>query len=467
MRIASAAIILGFTAYAVAYNSPPPASEGSSSGGPYSGSSSSGGSTSGGPYSGGYSSGGSSSGSSSSGSASSGSGYSVANNPPSKADLKKIMALLNSTSIFRQLIEPCSTFNAAWIRTVFHDCAGGSTLDNTGGLDGSLQFELSRTENAGLAPTIGFFQSFVEPGVSLADVIALGGVASVAFCGGPVIPYHPGRVDATTANPTGRVPSATSNLQFLYGVAGRLGLVASEQVALFQGVHTYGGAHSANSPGVTSQTFQSFDGTPTTYDLNVFKVIQEGQSILGTDQVSYADPILKGYVDTYAYDKNTFTTNFMSAFKKCINLNQIPNLDPLILVPPTSTSAAFYRTEDEAVVEVSRRGYEAPGTQPEHDTPCDPSSTQSSRCSLEHGYVETCSEKTRTWTKYKDTVLEALPAGWECRDSHKGHHLVPPVAPAKPYAKYRRSTDEAESLSDGEASSEVPAARKKRSVDEF
>ncbi|RKO92778.1 heme peroxidase [Blyttiomyces helicus] len=396
--------------------------------------------------------------------------------PQSKADLKKILNLLNSTNIFRQLIEPCSTFNAAWIRTVFHDCGGGSVLDNTGGLDGSLQFELSRTENAGLAPTIGFFQSLVEPGVTLSDIIALGGVASVAFCGGPLIDYHPGRVDATVANPTGRVPSATSNLQFLRSLSARLGLYPSEQVALFQGVHTFGGAHAANSPEVTNQTFQSFDGTPTVYEisyrrkaltkitsnpsLNIFKVIKEGKSILGTDHVSFGDPILKGYIDTYAHDKDLFSKNFVAAFTKCINLNQNQHLDSVILVPPTGTAAPHFKTADDKVYDVSRRGYEAPGTQPEHDTPCDPSSTQSSRCSLEHGYVETCSEKTRTWTKYKDTVLEALPAGWECHDSHKGHYLVPPAAPAKAYAKYRRSESEEEVYGE-------PAAKKKRSVDEF
>ena len=45
----------------------------------------------------------------------------------------------------------------------------------------------------------------------VADVIAIGAISAVSFCGGPVIPYRMGRIDATEAGRFG-VPK---RLEFL------------------------------------------------------------------------------------------------------------------------------------------------------------------------------------------------------------------------------------------------------------
>ncbi|KAK1229569.1 hypothetical protein PQX77_007395 [Marasmius sp. AFHP31] len=57
-------------------------------------------------------------------------------------------------------------------------------VDNgTGGLDASLAYKLDRAQS-------------LNP-----DIIAMGAVLRAAACGGPLIPYRGGRVDAIAAGP--------------------------------------------------------------------------------------------------------------------------------------------------------------------------------------------------------------------------------------------------------------------------
>ena len=89
---------------------------------------------------------------------------------------------------------PSKNMAALWIRSVFHDAG---TFDPTGnpqgGLDGSSVQFLNTTENAGLAEAmVTRFSPNLKVNMSVADLIAIGGLVSVTHCGGPTIPFQPG-----------------------------------------------------------------------------------------------------------------------------------------------------------------------------------------------------------------------------------------------------------------------------------
>jgi L-ascorbate peroxidase len=82
----------------------------------------------------------------------------------------------------------------------FHDA---TTRDGAlGGPNGSLQYELDRSENRGLAKPLLIVQKKAQNShLSLADTIALAGAQAIETVGGPSIPIRLGRKDAETADP--------------------------------------------------------------------------------------------------------------------------------------------------------------------------------------------------------------------------------------------------------------------------
>ncbi|KAL0071302.1 hypothetical protein AAF712_001868 [Marasmius tenuissimus] len=127
---------------------------------------------------------------------------------------------------FHDGVTPCSAFPqggpgpharhaaAEWVRTAFHDAITHNKEAGTGGLDGSLLYETDRPENTGsigFTDTFGFFHSFLNRRVSLADLIALGMFTAVKECGGPTVQFRAGRIDATEAGESG-VPEPTTDI---------------------------------------------------------------------------------------------------------------------------------------------------------------------------------------------------------------------------------------------------------------
>ncbi|KAJ7770508.1 L-ascorbate oxidase [Mycena metata] len=200
-------------------------------------------------------------------------------------------------SSMAQLVSPCklragtnTTVAAEWVRLVYHDSATHNVSDGTGGLDGSIFFELGRDENigSGMNNTLSDFSQYPSKYISRADIIAIGTVWAVATCSGPVIPLRGGRLDANVAGPFG-VPNASDPLDSLTNNFAKQGYNVSEMIQLVACGHTLGGVRYPDFPTVVSADSNPsdvvvalFDDTQT-FDHNIIT-----QYLAGTTQ----DPLI-------------------------------------------------------------------------------------------------------------------------------------------------------------------------------
>ncbi|KAF7349267.1 Peroxidase [Mycena sanguinolenta] len=136
---------------------------------------------------------------------------------------------------------------------VYHDVATHNITDGTGGLDGSIFFEIDRVENvgAGMNNTINDFSTYPSKYLTRADIIAIATVFAVATCSGPVIPFRGGRVDANIAGPYG-VPNASDPIDSLTSNFAHQGFNTSEMIQLVACGHTLGGVRYPDFPDVVS-----------------------------------------------------------------------------------------------------------------------------------------------------------------------------------------------------------------------
>lgn len=74
----------------------------------------------------------------------------------------------------------------------------------------------------------------------MADLLAVGTVMSVHLCGGKYIPYSPGRVDATAADPKTGVPEPSTSLEETLAQFEQAGFNQSDAIALTACGHTIG-----------------------------------------------------------------------------------------------------------------------------------------------------------------------------------------------------------------------------------
>ncbi|KAI1099860.1 heme peroxidase [Jackrogersella minutella] len=166
---------------------------------------------------------------------------------------------------------------AEWLRAAFHDMATTTDLSDVraGGLDGSLQYELTSSDNLGpgFNTTLQFMADYYTSRSSVADLIALGVYYAVRSCGGPVVPVSGGRVDATVAGPIG-VPlpqntAFTFEQQFI-----RMGFSKTEMIQVTACGHSIGGVHEGEFPeivpvGSTSNGEAPLDSTVAVFDNKV------------------------------------------------------------------------------------------------------------------------------------------------------------------------------------------------------
>ncbi|GLB40889.1 putative peroxidase family protein [Lyophyllum shimeji] len=164
-----------------------------------------------------------------------------------------------------------TTVAAQWIRIAYHDMSTHDVNDGSGGLDASIVFELDRPQNVGtgMRDSLNDFTSSTSPHVGMADIIAMGAVLGVASCGGPVIPYRGGRIDAQVAGPA-TVPEPQQDLQSHIDAFKRQGFTQAEMIALVACGHSLGGVRRDDFPQIVDATapngFANFDGIPLKFD---------------------------------------------------------------------------------------------------------------------------------------------------------------------------------------------------------
>lgn len=145
-------------------------------------------------------------------------------------------------------------------------------FSGTGGVDGSLQFELTNGENTGPGhnTTLQFYAHYLTSRSSMADLIAAGVYASVRSCGGPVIPLRLGRRDATGAGASG-VPQPQNSVGTFRSQFDRMGFSQTEMIQLVACGHSLGSVHSAEFPQIVPASVGQigFDSTNTQFDNKV------------------------------------------------------------------------------------------------------------------------------------------------------------------------------------------------------
>ncbi|KAL8501826.1 hypothetical protein ACS0TY_021078 [Phlomoides rotata] len=153
---------------------------------------------------------------------------------------------------------------AGLLRLVFHDAGTFDKGDKTGGMNGSIVYELDRPENTGLKKSLKILEKAkgqvdaVRP-VSWADLIAVAGAEAVLTCGGPKITVKLGRIDATVPDPKGKLPEESLDANSMKQFFQKKGFSAQELVAL-------SGAHTLGSKGF---------GNPTVFDNSYYKILLE------------------------------------------------------------------------------------------------------------------------------------------------------------------------------------------------
>ncbi|OVA06513.1 heme peroxidase [Macleaya cordata] len=204
------------------------------------------------------------------------------------------------------------------LRLVFHDAGTFDLNEKSGGMNGSIVYELDRPENAGLKKSLKILEKVkseldgTEP-VSWADMIAVVGAEAVSICGGPLIPVQLGRLDSMVPDPEGKLPQESLDASGLKQCFLRKGFSTQELVAL-SGAHTLGG--------------KGF-GNPTAFDNSYYKILLEKPWIssasmptmigLPSDHALAEDEECLRWITKYADDQTKFFEDFKNAYIKLVN----------------------------------------------------------------------------------------------------------------------------------------------------
>lgn len=131
-------------------------------------------------------------------------------------------------------------------------------------------------------------------------------VAIAACPPGPNMQIKVGRTDVTTANPTGQIPSPSSNATVLIAQFAAKGFDSGELVALV-------GSHSAGK----NLTGTQFDTTPGNLDSTTFytEVLDDDQpATLFSDQSLATDDATSADWREYAGSQSTWNSDFSAAY---------------------------------------------------------------------------------------------------------------------------------------------------------
>ncbi|XP_010432737.1 PREDICTED: putative L-ascorbate peroxidase 6 [Camelina sativa] len=266
----------------------------------------------------------------------------VSDDPGSRPDLvssrRKMVVMLSTVQLLSHLVTPYGSKAAdiypvmqneirkvvtkgkaaGVLRLVFHDAGTFELDDNSGGINGSIAYELERPENTGLKKSLKVLAKAkvnvdeIQP-VSWADMISVAGSEAVSICGGPTIPVLLGRLDSTQPDPEGKLPPETLSASGLKECFKRKGFSTQELVAL-------SGAHTIGSKGF---------GDPTGFDNAYYKILLEKPwtstskmtSMVGlpSDHALVDDDECLRWVKRYAEDQDKFFEDFTNAYIKLVN----------------------------------------------------------------------------------------------------------------------------------------------------
>ncbi|APA08732.1 hypothetical protein sscle_04g035020 [Sclerotinia sclerotiorum 1980 UF-70] len=211
---------------------------------------------------------------------------------------------------FRDGVTPCGfsadgsnrETAAEWIKTAYHDMATHDVETGLGGLDASIAYELGRAENPGSAfnGTFGFTNNYASIKSSNSDLLAMSVVVASMACGGPIIPFRAGRIDAVQAGVPG-VPQPDQDLATHTAIFAKQGFNTTEMITMVACGHVLGGVHGVDFPQITGDnnetSFPHFNSQYDNFTNSIVTEYLEDKSI---------DVLVVGKNDTFNSDKRIF-----------------------------------------------------------------------------------------------------------------------------------------------------------------
>ena len=239
------------------------------------------------------------------------------------------------------LAPSCNANARLFIRAAFHDAGTFDKNSQSGGLDGSIRFELDRGENTGLSDIVNSLVSIAQrTKISVADAVAYSGVRAFSVCGGGNLDMKFGRRDASQANTGGRLPNPHIDAQGTINMfVTRMGFTAEETVALIGGGHSTARIHDQfHNEAWAKDGF--LDDTETVIDNIIFSRILSGRGlIVPADGNMLGSSQLRAIITDLSRDNAKFLQLYRQAFQKMLDLGQstTPSPPPPTPSPPTPT----------------------------------------------------------------------------------------------------------------------------------
>ncbi|KAK9713216.1 hypothetical protein RND81_06G012400 [Saponaria officinalis] len=231
-------------------------------------------------------------------------------------------------SAYRDLLNLLSQnkqFAPTLLRLAFHDAGTYDAQTNTGGVNGSVRFELNNPPNVKMDIAVNFCEPVKQrqPKISYADLYQLAGVVAVEVTGGPKIRFVSGRKDAPQQQDQGALPNPNGGSQHLRDIFHRMGL-SDKDIVVLSGAHTLGRAHQDRSgfDGPLTRDPLQFDNS---YYVELMKGDTPGIVKFPTDKALMQDPIFRRHVEVYARDEKKFFKHYAKSHKKMSELGFNPN----------------------------------------------------------------------------------------------------------------------------------------------
>jgi hypothetical protein len=173
---------------------------------------------------------------------------------------------------FRGISGRCNGYARAAVRLGFHDAGTWNKTVGFGGADGSIILgnEGGRPENNGLqdiiAVTKGWYKSYKQYGVGMADLIQMGANVATVVCPlGPRVRTYVGRKDSSTPNADGLLPDVHSDAETLINLFEQK-TIKPHGLAALVGAHTTSQQRFVDP----SRALDPQDSTPGVWDVKFY-----------------------------------------------------------------------------------------------------------------------------------------------------------------------------------------------------